>query len=656
MSTDKASGTDNNSKPLRFQSAASHTHWLSGLMNAIMVISSLMYLILLMFYLVSPESVWPWVTGNIMAAMWVCAASLQCARRISRWREQQFAPAIDMAAETITPHTSSGFSQRLASRSWIRPVLRYVDAQVFFQAFPALAALLLIALLWRLPLPANDAGAAGYFAGTVFILCAFAVLVLERHWTLKSPLEWPEAAKLAPILRMLIGVFLLSALALMFAHGASVWPAHLLMLTGLLPGLVALELVLRALMAMFSPLREGKEPEFIAGSLLAAQICWPPRPLQFVQNELHQHFGIDLRQIWAFHFMRRALLPLAAILLLTGWLLTGISEVPLTQRGIYESFGKPVAVRQPGLHAGLPWPFGRTLLVDNGEVHELTTGSEDAATLASVTVADTAEGPAPESANRLWDSGHSSDKSQIIASAANDRQSFQIMDMDVRFVYRVAMNDDAAMASLYHTANIPVLIRSIANQVLVHDFSSRTLDSLLGSEQTRLAADIGRKVQSQLDHLNSGVELLATVIESIHPPAGAADAYHGVQAAQILAQSAIAGEKGQAAQQLNAAQQFARLALDAASAKNDENRDQAQIMALRFNAENQAYQAGGQSFLTGRYFSQLTLAMQQHPKVLIIDHRISGGTPPVLDLRSFTLPFTPAADKAAHSVKAETTR
>ncbi|MFD3237765.1 SPFH domain-containing protein [Rahnella perminowiae] len=656
MSTDKASGTDNNSKPLRFQSAASHTHWLSGLMNAIMVISSLMYLILLMFYLVSPESVWPWVTGNIMAAMWVCAASLQCARRISRWREQQFAPAIDMAAETITPHTSSGFSQRLASRSWIRPVLRYVNAQVFFQAFPALAALLLIALLWRLPLPANDAGAAGYFAGTVFILCAFAVLVLERHWTLKSPLEWPEAAKLAPILRMLIGVFLLSALALMFAHGASVWPAHLLMFTGLLPGLVALELVLRALMAMFSPLREGKEPEFIAGSLLAAQICWPPRPLQFVQNELHQHFGIDLRQIWAFHFMRRALLPLAAILLLTGWLLTGISEVPLTQRGIYESFGKPVAVRQPGLHAGLPWPFGRTLLVDNGEVHELTTGSEDAATLASVTVADTAEGPAPESANRLWDSGHSSDKSQIIASAANDRQSFQIMDMDVRFVYRVAMNDDAAMASLYHTANIPVLIRSIANQVLVHDFSSRTLDSLLGSEQTRLAADIGRKVQSQLDHLNSGVELLATVIESIHPPAGAADAYHGVQAAQILAQSAIAGEKGQAAQQLNAAQQFARLALDAASAKNDENRDQAQIMALRFNAENQAYQAGGQSFLTGRYFSQLTLAMQQHPKVLIIDHRISGGTPPVLDLRSFTLPFTPAADKAAHSVKAETTR
>ncbi|MBU9840720.1 protease modulator HflK [Rahnella aceris] len=652
MSTDKVSGTDNASKQLRFQSAATHTRWLSGLINPIMVISSVMYLILLMLYLVSPASVWPWVTGNIMAAMWVCAASLQCARRISRWRTQQFAPAV----ETAMPEASSGFSQRLISRPWMRPVLRYVDAHVFFQALPAFAAIVLISVLWQLPIPANDAGEAGYFAGSVFILCAFAVLVLERHWTLKNPLEWPEAAKLAPMMRMMIGVFLLSALALMFAREASVWPAHLLMLTGLLPGLVALELFLRALMAMFSPPREDKEPEFIAGSLLAAQICWPPRPLQFVQNELHQHFGIDLRQIWAFHFMRRALLPLAAILLLTGWLLTGISEVPLTQRGIYESFGKPVAVRQPGLHAGLPWPFGRTRMVDNGEVHELTTGSEEPVTTAAVTVADTAEGPAPESANRLWDSGHSSDKSQIIASATRDRQSFQIMNMDVRFVYRIAMNDGAAMASLYHTDNMPVLIRSIANQVLVHDFSSRTLDSLLGSDQTRLAADIGRKVQSQLDHLNSGVELLATVIESIHPPAGAADAYHSVQAAQILAQSAIAGEKGQAAQQLNAAQQFARLAQDTASAQSHENLDQAQVMALRFNAENQAYQAGGQSFLTDRYFSQLILAMQQHPEVLIVDHRIGGGTSPVLDLRNFTLPFTPGADKAAHSVNAETTR
>jgi len=264
MSINKAAGTDDAGKLLRFQAAASHTRWLTGLINTIMVISSVLYLILLMLYMVSPDSVWPWVTGNIMAALWVCAASLQCARRITRWRGQQFAPQV----EPVPPEKSPAFLHRLTSSARMRPLLRYVDAHVFFQALPALAALLLIVLLWQLPLPASEAGEAGYFAGAFFILCAFAVLVLERHWTLKNPREWPEAARLAPLLRMLIGVLLLSAAGVMFDRGTALWPAHLLMLTGLLPALVALELFLRALMALF------RRRVRIKNRRLSRAVCW----------------------------------------------------------------------------------------------------------------------------------------------------------------------------------------------------------------------------------------------------------------------------------------------------------------------------------------------------------------------------------------------
>ncbi|RMU54635.1 hypothetical protein ALP29_05198, partial [Pseudomonas syringae pv. avii] len=73
----------------------------------------------------------------------------------------------------------------------------------------------------------------------------------------------------------------------------------------------------------------------------------------------------------------------------------------------------------------------------------------------------------------------------------------------------------------------------------MHDFASRTLDELLGEERTSLADEIGRSVQADLQTLDSGVEILATVVEAIHPPAGAANAYHGVQAAQIGAQALI---------------------------------------------------------------------------------------------------------------------
>ncbi|WP_254815443.1 SPFH domain-containing protein, partial [Pseudomonas aeruginosa] len=203
-------------------------------------------------------------------------------------------------------------------------------------------------------------------------------------------------------------------------------------------------------LAMFAPQRAGLEPRLVATSLLADLLRWPPRPLQRLQHELHQRFGIDLRQVWAFGFMRRAFLPVLAVVSLSGWLLSGVREIGMDARGVYERFGKPVAVLGPGLHLGLPWPLGRVLAVENGVVHELATsvaaGDGGAEPLAP------AEGPAPDSANRLWDASHVSEKSQVIASLADRRQSFQIVNMDVRIVYRIALDDAAALAATYRSA------------------------------------------------------------------------------------------------------------------------------------------------------------------------------------------------------------
>ncbi|MCT6593185.1 SPFH domain-containing protein, partial [Pantoea dispersa] len=81
-----------------------------------------------------------------------------------------------------------------------------------------------------------------------------------------------------------------------------------------------------------------------------------------------------------------------AVVALSGWLLTGVHEIPLHGRGIYERFGKPVQVFGPGLHAGLPWPLGRVISVENGVVHELATSVGDKPIAVQ---SDSAEGPAP---------------------------------------------------------------------------------------------------------------------------------------------------------------------------------------------------------------------------------------------------------------------
>jgi regulator of protease activity HflC (stomatin/prohibitin superfamily) len=637
----------------RFQRASFQARRLSRLTYVLGAMGVLGLVVSLFVDLFSPNSLWTAVITNSAASLLVLAAALQSAQVVALWRAHVIAPdeaviSVEEQAEIEEP----GWYDRLLGRigGAGTSMVGQIGAPVFWLAGWALLALISISMIWNMALVGSSVGLTGSVVGGVLLLIGFGLLVLERQFSNESEASWPEAEQLAQISRVAIGTLLIAAFCLFFSSADRVWPARLAVLIGLLPGLVAVELLIRALLSIFSPRNERLEPRLVASSFVAGLLRWPPRPLTALQNELHNRFGIDLRQIWAFTYMRRAFLPVMAVIIALGWALSGVHEIPMQGRGIYERFGKPVEVMGPGLHAGLPWPFGTVLPVENGVVHELATSvSEGASTERTL---DPAEGPPPAVANRLWDATHINDKSQVIASGSGDKQSFQIVNMDVRFVYRIGLDDQAAMAATYNSADIPSLIRSTASRVLVHDFASRTLDELLGEQRTDLAADIGNAVARDLKKLDSGVEILATVVESIHPPAGAANAYHAVQAAQISAQALIARERGAAADQANLAQLHASIAHDQAAANSREVMSTAQSADLRFGAEQQGYAKAGQAFLLEQYLSQMTLGMT-HAKLLVLDHRLGGSSAPTIDLRSFTLPVDPASSKSAEQPSAE---
>jgi regulator of protease activity HflC (stomatin/prohibitin superfamily) len=639
----------------RFQRANLQARRLSRLTYVLGSMGVLGLVVSLFVDLFSPNSLWTAVLTNSAASLLVLASALQSAQVVALWRARVIAPddALAANADETVEADEQGWYDRLLGRigGAGTSMVGQIGAPVFWLAGWVLLALISISMIWNMGLIGSDVGLVGSIVGGLLLLIGFGLLVLERQFSNESEASWPEAEQLAQITRVAIGTLLIAAFCLFFSSVDRVWPARLAVLIGLLPGLVALELFIRALLSIFSPRNERLEPRMVASSFVAGLLRWPPRPLMALQNELHNRFGIDLRQIWAFTYMRRAFLPVLAVIVALGWALSGVHEIPMQGRGIYERFGKPVEVMGPGLHAGLPWPFGTMLAVENGVVHELATSVSEGAS--SEQALDPAEGPPPAVANRLWDATHINDKSQVIASGSGDKQSFQIVNMDVRFVYRVGLSDEAAMAATYNSADIPSLIRSTASRVLVHDFASRTLDELLGEQRTDLAADIGDAVQRDLRKLDSGVEILATVVESIHPPAGAANAYHAVQAAQISAQALISRERGAAADKANLAQLHASIAHDQAAANSRETMATAQGADLRFTAEQQGYAKAGQAFLLEQYLSQLTLGMT-HAKLLVLDHRLGGTSAPIIDLRSFTLPVDPSASpKSAEQPSAE---
>ena len=631
----------------RFQRAAFHGKRLSRLTLILGAMGILGLVVSLFVDLFSPDSLWTAVITNSAASLLVLASALQSAEVVSLWRARVISPeqSPEGPQDGLLEGPEPGWYDRLLGRisESGTSMIGQIGLPVFWLAGWTLLALISILMVWNFSLVGSNVGLVGNVVGGLLLLIGFGLLVIERQLSNEAKTSWPEAEQLAQITRMAIGTLLIAAFCLFFASADRVWPTRLAVLIGVLPGLVAVELLLRALLSIFSPRNERMEPRFVASSFVAGLLRWPPQPLTALQDELHNRFGIDLRQIWAFTYMRRAFLPVFGVIVALGWALSGVHEIPMQGRGVYERFGKPVEVMGPGLHAGLPWPFGTVLPVENGVVHELATSTEGGATTQTL---DPAEGPPPTIANRLWDATHINDKSQVIASGSRDKQSFQIVNMDVRFVYRIGLTDQAALAATYNSADIPSLIRSTAGRVLVHDFASRTLDELLGEQRTDLSADIGDAVQRDLKKLDSGVEILATVVESIHPPAGAANAYHAVQAAQISAQALISRERGAAADQANLAQLHASVAHDQAAASSREVMATAQSADLRFSAEQQGYAKAGQAFLLEQYLSQLTQGLT-HAKVLVLDHRLGGSSAPTIDLRTFTLPADPAASPKA---------
>jgi regulator of protease activity HflC (stomatin/prohibitin superfamily) len=580
------------------------------------------------------------------AALLLVAASLLSGYWVAKWRARALNP-MQSAKRQTGPRKKRGAteaSEEAEARflqwwnTFSSRILAKLGAQGIESACLTGLSTLALAIVVRYSDSALSGAALGSWkvlAGVSLGLLTFGLLVLERDFAGYQTSEWPEAISYSHACRMAVATLLLSDIAVLIDSPTSVWAPRLAFATALFPALLATEFLVRTGLSLFSSKDEQLEPQLLQRSSFGALITWPPPSLDRLQQNLKERFGIDLRQNWAFSFVRRASLPVLLGTCLVGWLFTGVSELPPDRRGVYEVFGKPRTVVRPGLHAGLPWPLSHMRSVENGVVHEIaTTLPSEGVTALEASGAD--DRP-PVSANRLWDASHVAEKSLLIASQGQTAQGFQIVNMDVRFFYRIALSPEGAMRAAYQTSDLPSLLRSTASRVLVSVFASRTLDGVLGEERVALSRLIGESVQQRMDDLNSGVEILATVVEAIHPPAGAADAYHSVQAAQIASEASISRQRGEAATTTNIAREEATLEVDSATAKGRETLDAARAVASRFKAEERAYRTAGNAFMFEYYLSQVALGLGKS-QVTIVDHRIGNTTAPTIDLRRYGPP------------------
>ena len=504
-----------------------------------------------------------------------------------------------------------------------------------------LIALGIIGLLRRPPEPELPALTLRVY-GALLIVFAFPLLILERIFANLSAERLPEAPQSNRLVRVPLAVALWLGSELVFLSLGFAWASKATIAPILLLLAVALEMIGRSAALLFIPFPPAEARRSAADSRLAGALLrlkWPS--IREVNTAVRRQFGVDLSRSWALAFVRKAAAPVALGLALLAWCLSGVTALGVNQRGVYEVFGAPVAVFGSGVHVHLPWPIGVIRPVENGVVHQLpiefllpngARGEPSDASEPEPKIVGAEDHPS-EGSDRLWTGDHPFEGSYLIASEEDGRQSFQLVDTDMAVVYRVGNSNQAALDAAYRLEKPDDLIQAVSGQLLVRYFVQHQLLDLLAHSRKSFARTFQTQLQQQLDSLSSGLEVLSVSIEAIHPPPGAANAYHDVQAAEIRAKSAVFTSQASAISVVSAAQQTALRAVDDAQAGGAELVGQAQSDAIAFDADRKSYAYGAAPFVLERRLAAITRAFGKSPSAIIIDHRLRGVDAPTLDLR-----------------------
>jgi regulator of protease activity HflC (stomatin/prohibitin superfamily) len=307
-----------------------------------------------------------------------------------------------------------------------------------------------------------------------------------------------------------------------------------------------------------------------------------------------------------------------------------VTALGADERAVYEAFGQPRGVLHAGLHLHWPWPFGILRPVEYGRVREIpvTYGGN---TADAQTATSAIDGEAPLSADRLWNSSHAEEASYLVAAASDGRQSFEAVDVDLSIVYRIGLSDAAAEQAIYGVAAPAAALRSVAGQMLARYFAHATVAGILSQDRQAFIDAFRKQLQARMTALGTGLDILAIVVEAIHPPPKAATAYQGVQAAAIDSAVRVATARAESVREMKMADLVSNSTRNDAIAAAEERVDQARRDFTLFDGDRQAYQAGGAAFLFERRLDRLDKALADKP-LIIVDHRIPRGEGPTINL------------------------
>ena len=351
-------------------------------------------------------------------------------------------------------------------------------------------------------------------------------------------------------------------------------------------------------------------------------------PIRSIFAVLDHSLGIDLRSSWALTFVRRALEPALAAVVLLGWSSTGLVMVDVDEQAVRERFGRAVStdVLGPGLHVVWPWPIDQVRRISTERVRTLPIGHEEEALPEDLLnaldpgdaddqddedgIIEDREGEGPES--RLWAKLHEEEEYTLLLGDGRD-----LVTIDALLHYRVS----DPVAWLYGMQNPESALRSLAYRAVMERIISQTLDEALGQDFAELARDLEVRIQEEADGQSLGVEVVDVTLGALHPPVSVAQDYQAVVSAQIARETDRIGADAYRTGRLSEARRDAVRDAALASARAAERRAASVGEAEAFLGLRAQVRTAESNYRFRRRMDALAGNLEGK-RVVILDHRL----------------------------------
>lgn len=242
------------------------------------------------------------------------------------------------------------------------------------------------------------------------------------------------------------------------------------------------------------------------------------------------------------------------------YLASGVYLVPPDRQAVVTRFGRVVDARVlPGLHYHWPFPVERIYRLKVRETKRAVVGGE----------------AIEETLGRL-----SPFRSQFLTADQN------IIQMRAVAQYNIGSPADF----LFRAENVENLVRDAVETELARETAHRGVDALLTTEKVAVQEAVREHAQALLDDYRAGVRISSVSIESITPPAEAADAFRDVAGARADAARTVSEAQGYANDELPRARGAAQQMLETAQAFRVRRINEAHGDAERFLKLNEQYQ------------------------------------------------------------------